>query len=82
VTLDPTERKALVLATFVAASICFAPAQIISGVMLLVASFLLHRWDQAMLRKEAAAQPAATTAAPLGTPSGAPEPPEPPLATE
>jgi hypothetical protein len=74
-TLDPTERRVLVLTTFTAACICFAPAQIISGVLLLVVSFLLHQYDQAMLRKEAALAPAVTMGDPLGTPSSAPEPP-------
>jgi uncharacterized membrane protein len=53
--LDATERRALMLTTFTASCICFAPAEIITGVLLLLVSGLLYRWDQAMLRKEAEA---------------------------
>jgi hypothetical protein len=57
--LDATERRALTATTFSAACVCFAPAEIISGVVLLVAAFLLYRWDQRLLRQEAAAAGAA-----------------------
>lgn len=57
--LSPIERRALFLSVFTAACICFAPAQIVSGVALLLLSALLYRWDQALLRKEAAAEEAA-----------------------
>jgi hypothetical protein len=57
--LDATERKALTLSTFTAACVCFAPAEIISGVALLIAAMALHQWDQRMLRREAEAAAAA-----------------------
>jgi len=47
------------LTTFTASCICFAPAEIVSGILLLIASGLLYRWDQAMRSKEAA-RPGAT----------------------
>jgi hypothetical protein len=52
--LNATERKALTLTTFTAACVCFAPAEIVSGIFLLLVSLLLFRWDQAVLRREAA----------------------------
>jgi chromate transport protein ChrA len=54
--LNATERKALTLSAFTAACICFAPGEIISGGFLLVASLLLWRWDQRLLRREEAEQ--------------------------
>jgi chromate transport protein ChrA len=59
--LNATERKALTLCTFTAACICFAPAQIVSGLTLLIASFFLYRWDQRLSKKEAEAAKAAQT---------------------
>ncbi len=53
--LDATERKALTLSTFTAACVCFAPAEIVSAVLLLIASMALYRWDQRVLRREAEA---------------------------
>ena len=53
--LDATERKALTLSAFAASCICFAPGEIVSGVLLLVMSGLLWRWDERILRREAAA---------------------------
>jgi hypothetical protein len=64
--LDATERRTLITTTFTAACICFAPAQIISGVVLLFAALVLYLWDQRMLRREAAV-----------TAPGTPEPPAP-----
>jgi len=64
--LDATERKALTLTTFTAACVCFAPAEIVSGVALLIASLLLYRWDQRVLAREAAA--AVTMGAPSPDP--------------
>ena len=55
--LNATERKALTLTTFTAACVCFAPAEVVSGFVLLIASVLLYRWDLGMLRREAAAAP-------------------------
>jgi hypothetical protein len=74
--LDATERNALTLTTFTAACICFAPAQIVSGVALLIASVLIFRWDQRVSRREAAATspvtvgetPEPATAAPAAEP--------------
>jgi hypothetical protein len=50
-TLDEDERRALVLSTFVASCLCFAPGQVVSGAFLLIVSGLLWRWDA---RKRAA----------------------------
>ena len=52
--LTPGERNALVVSTFTAACLCLAPAEIVSGVALLVASGILHLWDQRLLRLEGA----------------------------
>ncbi len=60
--LDATERKALTLTTFTAACVCFAPAEIVSGVALLLASLLLYQWDQRVLAREAAASAAGARA--------------------
>jgi hypothetical protein len=70
--LNATERKALTLSTFVAACIAFMPAEIMSGLGLLVVSAVLFEYDRVMSRREEAA---ASTAAP-------PEPPPPPAAPE
>lgn len=51
--LNATERKALVLTTFAAACLCFAPAEIVSAMLLLVASLALYRWDQRVTMREA-----------------------------
>jgi hypothetical protein len=40
--LTATEKKALTLTTFAAACICFAPAEFVSGTMLLIASAVLY----------------------------------------
>jgi hypothetical protein len=55
--VNATERRALMLTTFTAACICFAPAEIISAVLLLIASGLLYRWDQKLRRQEAETPP-------------------------
>ncbi len=52
--LTATERKALTLSAFTAACITFAPGEVTSGLLLLVVSGLLWRWDQRLLRAEAA----------------------------
>jgi hypothetical protein len=64
--LDAAERRALTLGVFTGACICFAPAQIISGLVLLLVSVLLYRWDQRILKREAdaAAQAVAHSAKP------------------
>ncbi|MFT3767713.1 MAG: hypothetical protein QM820_19845 [Minicystis sp.] len=49
--LDATERKALTLSAFAASCLCFAPGQIVSGAVLLLAAVLLWRWDQRLLRE-------------------------------
>ncbi len=64
--LDATERRALTLCAFTAACICFAPAQIVSGLVLLAVSAALYVWDQQMLKREdsaatAGAQPSTAT---------------------
>jgi hypothetical protein len=67
--LTPDERRALTISTFAAACLCFAPAQIVSGVALLIVSGILHLRDQRLLRlSEAAAPPVAL--------AGTPEPAE------
>jgi hypothetical protein len=53
--LNATERRTLTLTTFASACLCFAPAEFVSGILLLVASGGLYFWDQAALRREAAA---------------------------
>lgn len=53
--LHPTERRALTLSTFVAACICFAPGQVVSGAFLLLVSLLLFRWDRRQSAREAGA---------------------------
>ncbi len=50
--LDATERRALTLVAFAAACICMAPAEFISGGVLLLVSLALYRWDLAVLRRE------------------------------
>jgi hypothetical protein len=55
--LNATERKVLTVSTFVAACICFAPGDMVSGGMLLVASLALVQYDRVMLRREDAAAP-------------------------
>jgi hypothetical protein len=40
--LTVTERKAITLTTFAASCICFAPAEFVSGTMLLIASAVLY----------------------------------------
>jgi hypothetical protein len=57
ITLDATERKVLTLTTFTAACVCFAPAELVSGVLLLIVSALLLRWDRAVTRREALLAP-------------------------
>jgi hypothetical protein len=59
--LTPVERKALTLSVFAAGCICFAPAEIISGVLLLTLAYVLYRWDTQILAAEAAASPAPET---------------------
>ncbi len=56
--LTPDERRALTLSIFAAACLCFAPAQIVSGVALLIVAGIVHLWDQRLLRREEAAVPA------------------------
>lgn len=53
--LQPTERRALTLSAFVAACICFAPGQVVSGAFLLLVSLLLYRWDRRQSAREAGA---------------------------
>jgi hypothetical protein len=74
--LDATERRALTATTFTAACICFAPAQIISGAVLLAAALLLHLYDQRMLRRENVAAPA-TMGPPVANPYPGPAEPAP-----
>lgn len=50
--LDPTERRALTFSAFAAACICFAPGQVVSGLILLLISFLLWRWDRRVTMRE------------------------------
>jgi hypothetical protein len=65
--LNATERRALTLSTFVAACIAFMPAEIVSGLALLVVSAALFEYDRVMTRREeAAASTAATPPAPPG----------------
>ena len=45
----------MVLSTFAAACLCFAPAEIISGALLLLVSLALYRWDARVSAREAAA---------------------------
>lgn len=59
--LDATERKALTLSTFVAACICFMPAEILSGVALLVVSAVLFEYDRVMTHREDAAEAQASS---------------------
>ncbi|APR85792.1 Hypothetical protein A7982_11141 [Minicystis rosea] len=42
---------------FAASCLCFAPGQVVSGVLLLVAAIALWRWDQKILLREADAAP-------------------------
>ena len=51
--LSASERKALTLTTFTSACICFAPAELVSGVLLLLVSAALFRWDRAVTLREA-----------------------------
>lgn len=53
--LDASERRALVLSTFVASCLCFAPGQVVSGAFLLIVSGLLWRWDVRHLAREQSA---------------------------
>lgn len=55
--LDATERKALTVSVFAASCLCFAPGQVVSGAVLLVAAIALWRWDQKILLREAEAAP-------------------------
>jgi hypothetical protein len=71
--LNATERKALTLTTFVAACVCFAPAEIVSGIFLLLVSLLLFRWDRAMLLREASSSSSALSPGPEGGGDGAAE---------
>ena len=52
--LDATERKALVLCAFTASCICFAPAQIVSGIVMLLVSVGLYFWDSSLRKREEA----------------------------
>lgn len=54
--LEPTERRALTLSVFAGACLCFAPAEFISGAVLLLVSLGLYTWDSALLRREASAR--------------------------
>ena len=58
--MNATERKVIVITTFVAACICFAPGQWVSGGALLLASAALFQWHRVKLRREAP-PPAAPT---------------------
>lgn len=73
--LDATERKALTLCVFAGACLCFAPAEFISGGLLLLLSGALYVWDLRTLRREAAAAPAPAAASPSG--AAPPSPPAP-----
>jgi hypothetical protein len=64
--LDATERRALTFSTFAAACICFAPAEIVSGVALLLASLALMRWDGRVTAREEAELAASAAAACAG----------------
>jgi hypothetical protein len=52
--LTATERKAITLSTFAAACICFAPAEFVSGTLLLIAAAVLYYRDRG---RDAPAQP-------------------------
>ncbi len=54
VTLDATERKVFVIASFVSACICFGPRQWVSGGILVVMSVSLAIWDMRVSKREAA----------------------------
>jgi len=54
--IDATERRALTLSVFTSACLCFAPAEFISGAVLLLVSLALYTWDSALTRREAAAR--------------------------
>jgi hypothetical protein len=43
--LTPGERRALTLSVFAAACLAMAPAQVVSAAALLLASWLIHRYD-------------------------------------
>lgn len=60
--LDATERRALTLSVFVAACLCFAPGQVVSGGFLLLVSILLWRWDARQLARESAGHDAGASA--------------------
>lgn len=58
--LDPTERKVLVISTFVAGVISLFPMEWVSGVSLLVLSAVFYRWDLRISQREEAAERAAS----------------------
>jgi hypothetical protein len=66
--LDATERRALTYTTFAAACLCFAPAEVVSGVTLLLVSVALLRWDGRVTAREEAAAAAARAAETAGAP--------------
>jgi hypothetical protein len=76
--LAATERKALALSAFTAACIAFAPGEVMTGLLLLVVSGLLWRWDQRVTRAEAAlaaaSAPPPAGPAPPGDAGDAPPP--------
>lgn len=76
--LDATERKALVLCVFTASCICFAPAQVVSGIFMLLLSIALYFWDQSLLKRERAAEEAQKKASEDGAAPPSPEVPDAP----
>jgi hypothetical protein len=80
--LDATERKALTLSAFTASCICFAPGEIVSGFLLLTISAVLWRWDEKLLRREAAAAAALGQAVPVPAASSGGEADPPAAAAE
>lgn len=76
--LHARERKTLALTVFAAACVCFAPAQIVSGVFLLLVSLALFWWDQRVTRREEASLPAPSLAREEGpSPLEGSRPPDP-----
>lgn len=57
--LTPEERRTLAVCSFVAACICFAPGDWVSGAATLAVSGALFLWHNKKLKAEAAAEKAA-----------------------